>query len=81
MAYNNDTYKNIFKKDAYCNAEDETTIEIGEKDSILYTEDGWYDASTYLKCGLWKLKGSNGNVINIKNDKENNESHKNSNEN
>lgn len=81
MAYNNDTYKNIFKKDAYCNAEDKATIEIGEKDSILYTEDGWYDASTYLKCGLWKLKGSNGNVINIKNDKENNESHKNSNEN
>ena len=68
MAYNSSIYENVFKNDAYKLGV--TNIKIGEKDKILYTQDSWYDASTYLKCGLWKLKSSSGNVMKLSENKD-----------
>ena len=60
IAFNYEKYDGLFKNDAYQVGTNNITIgqksEIEKNDKSDWYDKGWYDANTYLKQGLWKLK-------------------------
>lgn len=71
VAFNGTEYKDIFKDGAYKKKGEPVKVKVGQKsmisDDLSKIDAGWFDARTYLKQGLWKLKENQTSIMNKSN--------------